>query len=167
MSRFYSPERYDSNLVLKVPVHLALVMLYSVRHLFIVFLAFNPMPKLSGAFTFMQPLVSSPLVLLTGIPGLLVLLAWGKREPDAAPLWRRVWANGRLLLTLGLAAHCLLLAALQGADALSVFYYRQSARLVVANLGVDLLLIYYLWRFELIRDVFAEFPEKPVEKENG
>ena len=158
MPSTYSPNRYDQYLTLKVPVHLVLVMLYIVRHLLIVFLAFNPLPKLAGVFAFMQPLVSSPVVLLTDIPGFLVLFAWIKREPDAAPVWRRIWGNGRGLLTTALLAHFLFLALGQGADALHAFNYRYEARLVIVNLGVDLLLIYYLWRFAIIRDVFADFP---------
>lgn len=159
MTRAYSPDHYNRNLVLKVPVPLALVMLYIVRHLFIIFLAFNPLPKLSAAFSALQPLVSSPAVLLTGVPGFLVLLAWAKREPSATPGWRWIWSRGRGLLTAALLAHFLVLAVIHGPDALKGFEYRYEARLVIVNLGVDLLLIYYLWRFSIVRDVFADFPE--------
>lgn len=162
MTTYYPPGRYDDNLSLKVPLHLAFVMFYVVRHLLIVFLAFNPLPKLAGVFAFMQPLVTSPAVLLTDIPGFLVIFAWVKREPDAAPGWRWIWAHGRTLLTAALLAHFLLLAVLQGADVLKVFYYRHEARLVIVNLGVDLLLVYYLWRFQIVRDVFADFPADSV-----
>jgi len=165
VTRLYSPDRYDQNFVLKVPVHLALVMLYVVRHLFIVFLAFNPLPRLSGAFDFMRPLVSSPAVLLTDLPGFLVLFAWARREPGAYRVWHWIWSNGRSLLTVALLSHFLLLAILEGAEALKAFNYRTEARLVIVNLGVDLLLVYYLWRFAIVRDVFADFPEDAVRKE--
>ena len=159
MTKIYSPDRYDQNFSLKVPIHLALVMLYIARHLFIVFLAFNPLPKLSGAFSFLQPLVSSPALLLTDVPGFLVLFAWARREPGASLVWHRVWAHGRSLLTVALLSHFLLLAVFEGAEALKAFNYRPGARLVIVNLVLDLLLVYYLWRFSIVRDVFADFPE--------
>jgi hypothetical protein len=58
MDNIYPPDRYDRNLVLKVPFLLLVILLYGVRHLFIVFLAYNPSPKFAGVFAFLQPLAS-------------------------------------------------------------------------------------------------------------
>jgi hypothetical protein len=159
MTRSYPPDRYDRNLLLKVPLPLILVLMYVARHFLIIFLAFNPLPKLAGVFAFMQPLVSTPAIFLTDIPGFLVLVAWAKRKPGAGYLWRWIWNHGRELLTAALLAHFLILATTKGWDALSAFNYLHAARLVIVNLAVDLLLVYFLWRFPLVGDVFRDFPE--------
>jgi hypothetical protein len=160
MERLYPLERYDRHFCLKAPFHLMLAMLYAARHIFIVLLAYSPNPRLASAFAFMQPL-ASPLYVLTDLPAILVLLAWSRRRPEAGLFWRRLWRHGRTLLTVSLGLHFAFLTYFQGAQAWHTHEYLDSSRLVLVSLGLDLLVVYYLWRIRVVGDVFADFPRTP------
>ncbi len=157
MTQNYLPDAYDRFLCLKVPFHLALAMFFSIRHLFIVFLAYNPSPKMAAAFTYLQAF-QSPLFVFSDLPALLVLVAWLKRLPESGALWRSVWKHGRVLLTVSLLCQFALLFWQQGQSLSQAYSYTDSQRFVIVNMGLGLLTIYYLWRFAIIRDVFADFP---------
>lgn len=155
---FYPPDSYDRNLVLKVPFLLMVILLYSVRHLFIVFLAYNPSPKFAGAFAFMQPL-ASPYFMLTDLPAMLVLAAWIRRAPKAGDAIRWIWRHGQTLLTFSLLLQFALLVFLEGGGVWSAYFYGERERMVIVSLGLNLLALYFLWRFPLFGDVFADFPK--------
>lgn len=156
----YAPENYDLNGSLKVPALLVVTLLFSIRHLLIVFLAYNPSPRLGSAFAFLQPL-AEPWFVAADLPALLVVLAWWQRRPGAKALWRVIWRYGRVLLTLSLLLQFALLAQAQGMNILESYYLSQGERLAVASLGVTALCIYYLWRSPRVGDTFADFPAAP------
>lgn len=157
----YPPEAYDRYLSLKIPIHLIVAMLFSVRHLFIVFLAYNPSPKMAASFTYLQAF-QSPWFVFSDLPALLVLIAWLKRLPETGTFWRSVWKHGRLLLTTSLMIQFALLLWQQGQGLSQAFSFTDAQRFVIVNMGLDLLIIYYLWRFAIVRDVFADFPEAKI-----
>lgn len=132
-------------------------MTYTIRHMFIVFLAYNPSPKLGSAFAFLQPM-AEPWFVAADLPALLVLLAWWQRRPGAAAFWRRTWHSGRILLTVSLLLQFALLAHAQGLELWASYYLTQGERLAIVTLGLNLLLIYYLWRSPRVGDTFADFP---------
>lgn len=155
--RLYPPEAYDRQGCLKVSVLLLLTMLYAIRHMAIVFLAYNPSPRLNAAFAFLQPL-AEPWFVAADLPALLVLLAWWQRRPEAKALWRRIWHSGRVLLTTSLLLQFVLLAHAQGLRLWESYYLTQGERLAIVTLVLNLLLVYYLWRSPRVGDTFAEFP---------
>lgn len=156
----YAPEDYDLNGSLTVPALLVVTLLFSIRHLLIVFLAYNPSPKLGSAFAFLQPL-AEPWFVAADLPALLVVLAWWQRRPQAKALWRWIWRHGRGLLTISLLLQFALLAQAQGMDILGSYYLTQGERLALVSLALDLLLVYYLWRSPRVADTFADFPTPP------
>lgn len=147
-------------MALKVPPLLVFALLYAVRHLLIVFLAYNPSPKLGAAFAFLQPL-AEPWFVAADLPALLVLLAWWQRRPEAKAFWRGIWRYGRVLLTISLLTQSALLAQAQGVNILQAYYLTQSERLAIVSLGLNLLCVYYLWRSPRVADTFADFPTAP------
>lgn len=157
MDQHYPPDAYDRFLCLKVPFHLIFAMLFAIRHVFIVFLAYNPSPKMASSFAFLREF-QTPIYVFADLPALLVLVAWLKRLPESGAIWRKVWHNGRLFLTLSLLLQFALVFVRQGHDIWQAYSYTDSQRFAIVNLGADLLVIYYLWRFAVIRDVFADFP---------
>jgi glucan phosphoethanolaminetransferase (alkaline phosphatase superfamily) len=159
----YPPDAYDRHLALKPSLLLILVMFYSARHLLLVLLAYNPSPKMAAAFAVLQPF-ASPYFVLADIPALLVLLAWAKRVPESKALWRALWRSGRILLSLGVMMHFALLFALEGRGIWGAYFLSQHERLVLVNLGFDLLVVYYLWRSARVADVFADFPSAPAKE---
>jgi hypothetical protein len=96
------------------------------------------------------------------LPALLVLIAWLKRLPETGTFWRSVWKHGRLLLTTSLMIQFALLLWQQGQGLSQAFSFTDAQRFVIVNMGLDLLIIYYLWRFAIVRDVFADFPEAKI-----
>ncbi|MEW5769194.1 MAG: DUF2919 family protein [Pseudomonadota bacterium] len=156
----YPPDAYDRNLALKPPPLLILVMLYCALPLLLILLAYNPSPKMQGMYTYLQHF-ESPLSLLCGLPAALVLFAWAKRLPQAGATWRQVWRWGRWLLSLSLLAHFTLLFSQRGMAIWNTFVLLDADRLVVVNMGLDLLALYYLWRVRRVADVFADFPAPP------
>lgn len=157
MKNHYSPECYDRFLVLKVPFHLILAMAFSIRHVFLVLLAYNPNPKIGESFNTLQPL-AQPAFVLTDIPAMLVVAAWIMRTPGAKPFWRWVWKHGRELLTLSFVAHLLVLVYREGGGLLDAFVLMHREKLIIVSFVLDLMMIYYLWRLSIIRDVFDDFP---------
>lgn len=157
MDDFYTPDRYDRYLTLKVPLLLMLIQLFSVRHLFIVFLAYNPSPKFAGAFAFLQPL-ANPYFVLSDLPAMLVLTAWIRRGSKAGVFVRWIWRHGQVFLTVSLLLQFALMAFLEGGGVWSAYYYDDRERLVIVSLGLNLLALYLLWRFPLFGHVFADFP---------
>ncbi len=158
--RIYPPEDFDGNFALKPSPALVLLMFYAARHFLFVLLAYNPSPRLGSAFGFLQH-YTTPISLLFGLPALLVILAWLRRMPKAESIWRVVWRRGKGLLSLSILSHFVFLAHSAGPDILASYVLSDSARLVVVNLGVDVLALYYLWRSPRVSDVFADFPARP------
>jgi hypothetical protein len=157
MNGFYSPDRYDRYLTLKVPFTLMLIIFYGIRHLFIIFLAFNPSPKFGEAFAFLQPL-ASPYFVFSDLPAMLVMVAWIRRAPQAGGSIRWIWRRGRLLLSVSLLLQFMLLIFLEGGGVWSAYFYGERERMVIVSLGLNLLALYYLWRGAMVGDVFADFP---------
>jgi len=155
--RPYPPQAYDGYHSLKAPVMLVATMLYAIRHLLIIFLAYNPSPRLGGAFAFLRPL-AEPWFVAADLPALLVLLAWWQRRPEAKRFWRQVWHTGRALLTSSLLLQFMLLAHAQGLQLWESYFLTQGERLAIVSLVLNLLLIYYLWRSPRVADTFADFP---------
>jgi len=155
--QIYPLHAYDRHGSLKVSLPLLGVMLYAIRHLLIVFLAYNPSPRLGSAFAFLQPL-AEPWFVAADLPALLVLLAWWQRRPEAKRFWRQVWHSGRALLTTSLLLQFVLLVHAQGLRLWEAYFLTQGERLAIVTLGVNLLLVYYLWRSPRVGDTFADFP---------
>lgn len=157
MNSLHSPERYDRYLALKVPFLLMVILFYGIRHLFIVFLAYNPSPKFAEAFVFMQPL-ANPYFVLSDLPALLVFAAWTRRAPRAGKVFRWLWRRGQVLLTMSLLLQLILLLFFEGKGVWNAYFYDDRERLVIVSLGLNLLAFYLLWRLPLFGDVFADFP---------
>lgn len=157
---FYPPEAYDRNLALKPAPLLIAVMLYCALPLLLVVLAYNPSPKLQAAFSPLQH-YATPLSLLSGVPAALVIIAWLKRLPESGSFWRRLWHSGRVLLSISLVFHFLLIAYQSHASIWNSYALSTADRMLVVNMGLDLLALYYLWRSPRVADVFADFPARP------
>jgi len=91
---------------------------------------------------------------LAAIPVMLVVVAWIRRKPDASPLVRRIWTNGRSLLILAsiLNIAIMILPALTGS--FSAINAAGGAETVVC-----ILIIFYLARSERVKDTFGDFPK--------
>ncbi len=152
----YHSFRYDDRFVLKVSPFLWVTLFYALRHVILVGLSF--LPKTGGSLGFLRHQVD-PLFLLTGLPALLVVYAFFLRAPNATPFDRRIWHAGRWLLASSYVLHLVLLLSLQYKAVLADFL--ESGIVIMLFALVDLLVISYLLRSPLVRDIFADYPEPP------
>jgi len=158
MNLRYPSFRYDDRLVLKVSPLLWIVLLYALRHVILVGLSF--LPKTAGTLGFLRHQID-PLFLLTDVPAFAVVYGYFLRTPQATRFDRRLWHAGRWLLVSSYAMHFVLLLSLQYKAVLTDFL--ESGIAVMLFAVVDILVLSYLLRSALVRDIFADYPER-VEK---
>ena len=156
----YDAHHYDDFLKLKISASLWFFLLYGVRHFFFV-AALKLMPNDVGSIDWLNAQANS-LFMLTDIPAAIALLATGHRVPDAFPIMRWVWAHGKLIIIssyiFGIALFIHLNGALiQGGDI-------EKLILAASVLIPDVLIIGSIFKSELIKDIFSEFPA-PEKKE--
>ena len=150
----YSAHHYDENLVLKVPAMLWLVILYGIRHFFLVgAAALMPMDIVTIPWINFQ---TSPYFMLTDLPAALVLFAIGHRVPDGLTFMRRVWTYGRWLLIASYVAGIALFAYLNQDVMTDPSSWDFPDGLFVVMM--DFVIVAYLIRSELVRDVLRDFP---------
>jgi tetratricopeptide (TPR) repeat protein len=152
----YHARHYDIELRLKIPAMLWLGILFGTSHLFC-FAALKFIPQVADTFTWLNS-YSHVYLLLGDLPALAVLIATGHRVPNALKLMRRVWLNGRWLLASSFIANGI------------IFLYLNSEALFNSsnpNFGFKLfvlllqgLMLGYLLRSGLVRDVFNELPDE-------
>lgn len=157
----YDAHHYDDHLKLKISLLLWLVLIYGIRHFFFLAAA-KLMPLDIGAAPWIG-LQAHVYLMWSDLPALLVLFATGHRIPTALRIMRWIWLHGLWILAGGYLLE------------LGVFLYlhldvvsNTSSRDFIAALCVilpDMVIIGYLLRSELIRDIFSEFPETPEEIE--
>ena len=151
----YAAHHYDENLRLKDPFTLWLCFLYGIRHFFIIVVA----AKVSLVFADNPwlDLQSSSFFLANDVLALVVFMAIGHRVPNASQLMRWVWLHGRWLLAgaylLGIGIFVKLHQSI-----LSHIDHPQFLT-ALSVLLIDLLIVTYLLKSELIKDIFNEFPE--------
>ena len=149
----YLARRYDEQLVLKVPPLLLLVMVFLVRHVFLVLLSF--LPRTGDAMTYLRDLVD-PLFLLSDLPAALVLLAVLLRKAGSPAWLQTLWHKGQSLLTIAALLYIAILAVLLTRSVRPLVQSINEA--IILSVLLHVAIIFYLVRSTLIRDVFADFP---------
>jgi hypothetical protein len=145
--------RYDEELVLKVPVSLWVAMGFLVRHFVLLGVTF--LPRTGDMTEYLRDLVD-PIFLLSDLPAVIVLLAALRRRSAAARPVRLVWSRGRALLGASAVLYLGFLAVKLASAARPLAVSINEA--VIASGLAHVLIIAYLARSRLVRDVFAQFP---------
>ena len=150
----YSAHHYDDFLRLKIAPELWFVLLFGVRH--VVFYSFAILMPLEVSETPWVDLQSSPYLILADLPIALVLLATGHRIPDAHKIMRWIWHHGLALLLAGYLIGIVIFLVLNLAVIIdpSKNGFPPAVSVVLVDIGIMI----YLIRSELIRDIFREFP---------
>ncbi len=150
----YDPSRYDEHLTLKVPMTLWLVLAFLLRHVLLLGMTF--LPTTGEEITALRDLVL-PAYLVSDLLALPVAIVATRRRPQA-PGWMRVlWLRGRQLLTASALCYLALLVWNVLSSGRTLINAIDDATLISAL--INLLVIAYLWRSTLVRDVFLEFPK--------
>lgn len=152
----YHARHYDIELRLKIPALLWLVIIFGTSHLFC-FAVVKFFPQVADTFTWLNS-YSHVYLLLGDLPALAVLIATGHRVPNALKIMHRVWLNGRWLLASSFIANGIIFLYLN-----SEALFNSSNQNFIFTLFVLLLhglMLGYLLRSGLVRDVFTELPEE-------
>lgn len=155
----YSANHYDEFLRLKISSNLWFFILYGTRH--VVFYSAAMLLPLEVSETAWVDLQSSMYLIFADLPISLVLLATGHRIPDAHKIMRWIWQHGLSFLLTGYLLGILIFSALN--LAVIIDPSKNGFIPAVSVLLIDVGIMIYLFRSELIRDIFREFP-KAVEK---
>lgn len=149
------PHRYDAAFRLKLSPLLWATMIHGLRHALFLLAAGTPAALLfDGDWMHLQ---AAWLLLPSDALVAIVLLAAGHRVAGAKPATRRLWHAGRHLLMAAHALDILLFAVLRrdvlaDADA-------SGFGAAVFVLVLDAVVLLFLARSRLVRDIFADFPE--------
>ncbi len=108
---------------------------------------------------------TSPYFMLMDLPAALVLLSIGHRVPNGLNIMRQVWKYGRwLLISSYIAGIALFINVNKEVMTDPSSWNFPDGMLVVV---IDFVIVAYLMRSELVRDVFNDFPDsiEPRKKE--
>ncbi|QEP44712.1 DUF2919 family protein [Ectothiorhodospiraceae bacterium BW-2] len=155
--KLYGFNAYDEHFNLKVPIAIRFAILFGIKNLFLIFLAFNPSQRLSGSGIGLFKDIVNPWILFSDLFAAIVLLSWIKRDIKAGELWRKLWLHGRELLLISYFYHILYVS----------FFLITSTR-IDESLGwfsllmvlIDILVIRYLIISPIATDLFRDFPAK-------
>lgn len=153
----YIFDDYDAYSCPKVPILLVITILFASRHVLLVPIAYLPIFG-SNVGYLSGHLSQLPMLLISGIPGTLVFVAFLRRHPDTGKFWRTIWQHGRHLLTISFLAQISSLLLNRSAHLSNLHNLQDEQRITLVSLTTTLLAMYYLWRFAKNRDVFACFP---------
>lgn len=155
----FDPWRYDDNLVLRVSPFLWLIILWSIHHTLL--LPLGAVSKYDEAYALMADYAYSVPLLISDIPGFMVLAAFIYRVPDAGAKTRWLWHHGIKLLVLGLFISTV--ATLNANQQKIANPENPAIWIVAANLGV----ITYLVLSHRVREIFADFPSPTLTVKDG
>lgn len=154
--RRYSHYAYDANFVLKVPLHLWVIIIWSVHHsMFILLGGFSSGDILKSALEYGGHF---PL-LMSNLPGFLIIAARMNRHPEAGAKTRWIWSNGRRILAAGL-----------GMQLGAIFLVHGMATVEMDNaiswaVAITLLLVFILLKSQYIAETFADFPAPKLDQD--
>lgn len=152
----YSAADYDSNFALKLSFSAWLIIIFTLRP-FVIFIA--SVSNKSDRFGLLNTLYPDPLWALVSaiasIPVIILLIAWAKRGPCAGQPIRRIWRNGRWLLSFSLILNA-------GAFITPWLLGSNLSNIDKVQIGTCGILLYVLLRSIRIRDAFTDFPNETI-----
>lgn len=156
----HSPHHYDESYQLRISPLLWLVLLYGLRHITLFFatifvVGFQP-------FDSWRMLQSQTVLMMSDVLVLAVLFVAGHRLENAHPRWRILWNSSRHVLMLAFGLDLLLLGGLHGSALLAP--QDDTFVLAWALTVADGMVLFFLHRSVLVRDIFADFPEVKAPK---
>lgn len=147
--RKYSHYAYDANFVLKVPLHLWVIIVWSIHHcMFIVLGGFSSGDILKTALEYGGHF---PLI-LSNLPGLVVIAARMNRRPEAGERTRWIWKNGRVILAVGLGMQLGAILVVHG------MAFVEIGSAISWAFVTTLLMLFILLKSQYIVETFADFP---------
>lgn len=155
MSKLYGFSEYDKYFSLKVSAELWIIILYLLRPYIVLIASMGSGQGESGGIrNILYPDdLSLTLAIFSTIPALLFFYVWSRRKPGAGTMVKKLWANGGKLLV----AAAVLNIAIVFVPLLSGIVSSIHA-LGWVQVGIAVIIIFYLLGSRRARDTFADFP---------
>jgi len=159
MSNEYTFKDYDKYLCLKPPVEFWLVVMFFLRPFLLKISTFQmgigaKSDSVSELYDLAYPEnFGFFLAVVSTVPVILLLISFGKRNPGASDLMRKIWRNGLKLLMVTAILNILVIfipTILGKIHTVHLYGWIQ--------LGIVILIIGYLYKSQRLRDAFADFP---------
>jgi len=160
MSKIYSFSDYDKYMSLKLDFNMWLIIAYFLRP-FIMKISTIQMGRggvKSASVSGLKDLVYPTdfgffIAFLATIPVVLLMFAYAKRKPGASGLVRKLWHNGRTLLVGAAVLNIIIIFVPFLMD-----MTHNINMLGWAQLAIAVVIIYYLYTSQRVKDTFADFP---------
>ena len=157
----YDFMRYNRYFVLRANILLFLILCYLCKDIFLIMGVGATAFKSKGGDVSDIMVLVSPIFFISDLPALAVTYALSARQPNAGIFPRRIWKNGRFLLSLSACLHLFLLG-LKIKWELDVMGWIQWLVVVI-----DIAIVIYINSSEFIKDLFSEFPNRENKTELG
>lgn len=148
----YTPTDYDGNFALKLNLPAWLIIAFIMRP-FLVFIA--SVSDRTNHFGLLNIIYSDHIWALlsafASIPTIVLLIAWINRGPHAGLRIRRIWNQGRELLTVSLLLNIVAYVTPLLLDA-------KVSHIAKLQIGLCSVFLLILWRSTRIHDTFSDFP---------
>lgn len=150
----YTPDDYNNDNVLKIPVLLYAALLYSMKYYIYIISIYSGSKRSSSLKLYASGMDSDILLLLASIPSLLVIISLAKRTIGASNIIRLLWENSRWLLSTTLLLNALLLFIMAYSDSSG------KNNILYAFSFIDIWFLWVINTSKRIKDVLSEFPTK-------
>jgi hypothetical protein len=164
MSKIYTFSDYDKYMSLKPDFEMWLIMAYFLRP-FVMKISTIQMGRgtKSASVSGLKDMVYPNdfgffIAFLATIPVILLLVAYMKRKPGASELVRKIWRNGRNLLVVTATLNVIIIFVPFLLD-----LTHSINMLGWAQLAIAIFIIFYLYKTQRVKDVFADFPKDDPE----
>ena len=151
--------RYDNNLALRVTFLLWLIFFWSCHH--VLLLALAAFSKDGEVFHMAKEYAYSWPLLISDLPGVIVLLVCLRRTPEAGAKLRWLWHQGTKFLVVGLAISTAAMFQSHQQEITDLENY--YCWITVVNVAI----IAYLLISRRAREIFADFPVPIPKKEDS
>jgi len=158
----YTPDDYDEYSCLKPSVGLYVTILFSMKDIVLIIVEALSKLKAKGGpnrLDYFEQLVQ-PEMLIVNILALLVFISFMKRKPTEQGLWKKISANGRMILLVALGLHLMILCVEQYISISEAYRWEKGiSKPLFYMMFIDILFIAFVATSQRIKDVFKEWPK--------
>lgn len=145
--------RYNRHHVLRPGSGVILILCFLIKDVFLIGIVGASLLRGGGSESTELRNLIHPVFFFSSLPALAIFYALGMRQPSAGKLVRLIWKNGRYLILAAASLYVFLLSHIHRYD-LSKFGILDGI-----VIGLNVLIVGYVFTSPFIKDLFSEFPE--------
>jgi len=158
----YTPDDFDRHSSLKPGIGLYLTVLFAMKDIVLIIVEALSKLKSKGAannLAYFDQLIQ-PEMILVNILALLVFVSLIKRKPKEQGFWKRIYANGQIILLAALTLNLIILGIEQATYISDAYRWDKGISTpLLYMMFIDVLFIAYVATSQRIKDVFADWPQ--------